>query len=55
MAKTEVVRLRITTELKQLLQAAAAADRRTMSNYIECLIAQDLQAKGLINSPNKKP
>lgn len=55
MPKTDVIRLRITPELKQLLQAAAAADRRTMSNYIENLIAQDLQAKGLLDSPDKKP
>lgn len=44
MAKTEVVRLRITTELKARLQAAAAADGRTMSNYIERLIFLALDA-----------
>nr|DAM28745.1 MAG TPA: hypothetical protein [Caudoviricetes sp.] len=43
MAKSEVVRLRITPELKARLQAAAAADGRTMSNYIERLLVQALQ------------
>ena len=38
MTKSEVVRLRITPELKARLQVAAAADGRTMSNYIEHLL-----------------
>lgn len=36
--KTEVVRLRITKALKEQLTAAAKAENRTMSNYIESLI-----------------
>lgn len=44
MLKTEVVRLRITPELKARLQAAAAADGRTMSNYIERLLVLALKA-----------
>lgn len=46
MAKSEVVRLRITPELKARLQAAAAADGRTMSNYIERLLMQALPESG---------
>lgn len=33
--KTEVVRLRITKAMKEQLAAAAEADNRTMSSYIE--------------------
>ena len=36
--KTEIVRFRITPELKAKLQAAAAAENRTMSNFLENLI-----------------
>lgn len=43
MNKTEVVRLRITPELKEKLQALAAAENRTVSNYIESLIIRELK------------
>ena len=43
MNKTEVVRLRITPELKEKLQALAAAENRTVSNYIENLIIRELK------------
>ena len=46
MAKSEVVRLRITPELKARLQATAAADGRTMSNFIERLLMQALPESG---------
>ncbi len=43
MAKTEVVRLRITPELKAQLQAAAEAENRSVSNFIEHLLKQALR------------
>lgn len=43
MTKTDVVRLRITPELKEKLQALAAAENRTVSNYIESLIIRELK------------
>lgn len=43
--KTDVVHLRITPELKEQLRAAAEADNRTISGYIETLILRDLSAK----------
>ena len=46
MVKSEVVRLRITPELKARLQAAAAADGRTMSHEIERLLVQALLGSG---------
>ncbi len=45
MTKTEVVRLRITPELKEQLQQLAAAENRTVSNYIENLILRELNKK----------
>lgn len=38
MNKTEVIRFRTTTEFKKAVEAAAAADNRTMSGYIENLL-----------------
>ena len=46
MTKTDVVRLRITPELKEKLQALAAAENRTVSNYIENLIIRELKRNG---------
>lgn len=40
--KSEVVRLRITPELKASLQKLAASEHRTVSNYLESLIKQEL-------------
>ena len=42
MAKTERLQIRITPELKAQLQAKADAENRTISNYIENLIRQEL-------------
>lgn len=41
--KTEVLRLRITKSLKEQLAAAAKADNRTMSNYIEQALRKQLE------------
>ena len=46
MAKTERIYLRITPELKARLQAAAEAEGRSISNYIERLITQALKREG---------
>lgn len=42
MPKTDLVRLRISSELKEQLRQAAAAENRSVSNYIECLILEAL-------------
>jgi uncharacterized protein (DUF1778 family) len=43
MAKTERLEIRLTPELKEQLQAAAEAENRTISNYVENLIKQALK------------
>lgn len=40
--KSEVVRLRITPELKASLQKLAASENRTVSNYLEFLIKREV-------------
>lgn len=42
MTKTDRLYIRLTPELKEQLQTVAAADNRTISNYIEHLIKQAL-------------
>lgn len=46
MAKTERLYIRLTPELKARLQAAAEAEGRSVSNYIEHLITQALKREG---------
>lgn len=46
MAKTERLYIRLTTELKEKIQAAAEAEGRSISNYIERLITQALKREG---------
>lgn len=41
--KTERLQIRITPELKEKLQELAAADGRSVSNYIETLIKQEIE------------
>lgn len=43
MIKTEVIRLRVTPELKTRVTEAAEAENRTVSNYIENLIKNALR------------
>lgn len=43
MAKTDRLVIRITPELKSQLQAAAEADGRNVSNYIEKLIKEAIK------------
>lgn len=46
MAKTERIYIRLTPELKEQIQAAAEAEGRSVSNYIERLITQALKQEG---------
>lgn len=46
MAKTERIYVRITPELKEQLQAAADAENRTITNYVENLIKQAIKKQG---------
>lgn len=46
MAKTERIYLRLTPELKEKIRAAAEAEGRSISNYIEHLITQALKREG---------
>lgn len=46
MNETERIYIRLTPELKAQLQAAAAAENRTISNYIEYLITQSIKKEG---------
>ena len=46
MAKSERIYIRVSPELKQQLQAAAAAENRTVTNYIENLIKQAIKKEG---------
>lgn len=43
MTKTERLEIRLTPELKEQLQAAAEAENRTITNYVENLIKQALE------------
>ena len=46
MAKTERLYIRLTPELKARIQAAAEAEGRSISNYVEHLITQALKREG---------
>lgn len=43
MTKTEVIRLRITPDLKARVEEEAKKQNRTVSNYLENLILQEVQ------------
>lgn len=47
-AKTAALGIRISPSIKEALEAAAKADRRSVAAYVEKLIADDLEAKGLL-------
>lgn len=46
MNKTERIYIRLTPEMKQQLQQAAAAENRTVTNYLENLVKQALKKEG---------
>ena len=41
--RSEIVRLRVTPDLKAAIQAAAQAENRSLTNYIENLILRSLK------------
>lgn len=43
MAKTDRLYIRITPEMKEALQEIAAADGRSLSNYIENLLRKEIE------------
>lgn len=45
MTKTERVQLRLTPEVKDALRVIAEAEGRSITNYIEWLIRQDLDRR----------
>ena len=44
----EVTSIRLVPSVKAALEKAAAADRRSVSSYIEGLILEDLKARGFL-------
>ncbi|MBA1346013.1 hypothetical protein ACC703_05835 [Rhizobium ruizarguesonis] len=48
MAKTAAIGIRIEPELKDAIEAAAKAERRSVASYIEKVIADDLEKRGLL-------
>lgn len=48
MVKTAALGIRIAPEIKDALEVAAKADRRSVAAYVEKLIADDLEAKGYL-------
>lgn len=48
MARTAALGLRIEPVVKEALENAAKADRRTVAAYVEKLLVDDLEAKGFL-------
>ena len=48
MGKTASIGIRIEPVFKEAIELAAKADRRSVASYIEKLIADDLEKKGLL-------
>ncbi|CAH2408042.1 hypothetical protein [Mesorhizobium ventifaucium] len=47
-AKSANLALRLPPAIKEALAKAAVADRRTVSSYVEKVLADDLEAKGYL-------
>ena len=45
MAKTELLQIRLAEDVKEHLRELAAAENRTMGNYIENLIKREIERK----------
>lgn len=43
MAKTERLQLRVSSEMKEQLEKLAAADNRSVTNYIEQLVRREIE------------
>jgi hypothetical protein len=54
MARDGHLRLRITTELRAKLASLAAADRRTLSNYVEKLLEENVSAAMAAKKTSRK-
>ena len=52
--KTETLNLRIDPALKEAAERAAAADRRSLTAYIEKLIEDDVQGRKAAPTPRKR-
>lgn len=52
--KTDTLNLRITPELKELIRLAAEREHRTIANFIEVLVREHCDEKGIAN-PIKQP
>jgi uncharacterized protein (DUF1778 family) len=52
--KEATINLRVDIELKTAAERAAAADRRTLTSYIEKLIDDDLAARKATPVPRKR-
>lgn len=48
--KTSNLALRIRPDIKEALETAAKADMRSVSGYVEKVLAEDLEKKGLLVS-----
>ena len=48
MARSTVVKVLMEPETKAALEKAAAADGRTVSNYVDRLVLSDLREKGYL-------
>lgn len=48
MARTASIGIRVEPTVKDALENAAKADRRTVAAYVEMLIVADLEAKGFL-------
>ena len=45
MAKTERLQLRVSVEMKEQLEKLAAAEGRSVTNYIEQLVRREIEGK----------
>jgi len=53
--KTAQVNLRLKPGMKAAAEKAAGAERRSLTSYIEKLIADDLEARKAASAPRKRP
>lgn len=47
--KTEYLNIRLSPDIKALIKTAAESERRSISNFIECLVVEYSEKKQLIN------
>jgi hypothetical protein len=54
-ARTAAISVRVEPELKQAVDKLAEEDHRTLAQYVERLLIEHVQAKGLQAKPPAKP